>query len=924
MKNTKHTDLNIPNNNKNKSSKSVEGSICRMEIIKLSVKDYMSSLHNYIETFPTSKRNGTIQTAPSIPTSISDMLKRCEADPVDLLIDLGFGVDEPDICNKIPSRFIMTPSEARGINTRVFLEAQKKRMEIENPNLCGRFRQLEVLEQVTSAFSTLLNNIHTTQNNGGQKTNSERKSTLTPEKRRRIRQLLWKFSKQVKIVDEGVSPAITKAEPEVPRQEETQPGSLEDSSNLKVFRKRKHCTEETHSVTLPNGNNRNLDSMEEQSDVCSLSSSIKPSSYIDMAGKIRTLKGSKVLSKTMKKTAQQRLQAPDPESFEMEEVLSFEEDCPRAVKQDSISEMTRTNSCQSDSSGFQEEPPEPLPLQNLHESSDSNDSQTTLREKADVSIFTDEGEEYDEIGHFAEMDTSDNTAICEFKTLKEKSKSLSMDTEQSDDVFQSFDSQTDNIDKDNMREIESQEPPFGDSRNEERADIDSCLLQYELNGSVSQDQAQSPEVPSEVDFPVYLPHYISDINPESPGEIDDSLMPDFSEESVSDLQKSDSERDSFADDECSVELSCLKWTPSPTSDLHSFSFQIHTPEGSIDYSDEELNSTSKVTKSTFQTEINTNIYKSLTIQMSSTCSQDANDGSNRPETAINTSTNRSEVHALLQRNTGRKDTYSQTDMGWWNECYTNNHCSHPRSCYLTQSLSFDTAPWGPNHCPHSPLSSHCCYCCHCHHCCPPRRHRHNVSMRPLAHINLEKELSDTLKLLRESLIAISLNTDQDVENMKKACQKYREKLIYIEQCLTEQQAGCYHIFTREERENMRGLQLLRQNVLKEALELEYNLDARARQLKETISVQLEEVLEEQSRLYSELELYNCEQDRSPVEHYGRLHRTNSLPSTSSCTVNKEDQGTPVNQGETITQSQKIDLSTFLQNIKKTFQRLNNS
>ncbi|KAM4027538.1 protein ITPRID1 isoform 3-T13 [Anomaloglossus baeobatrachus] len=699
MKNTKHTDLNIPNNNKNKSSKSVEGSICRMEIIKLSVKDYMSSLHNYIETFPTSKRNGTIQTAPSIPTSISDMLKRCEADPVDLLIDLGFGVDEPDICNKIPSRFIMTPSEARGINTRVFLEAQKKRMEIENPNLCGRFRQLEVLEQVTSAFSTLLNNIHTTQNNGGQKTNSERKSTLTPEKRRRIRQLLWKFSKQVKIVDEGVSPAITKAEPEVPRQEETQPGSLEDSSNLKVFRKRKHCTEETHSVTLPNGNNRNLDSMEEQSDVCSLSSSIKPSSYIDMAGKIRTLKGSKVLSKTMKKTAQQRLQAPDPESFEMEEVLSFEEDCPRAVKQDSISEMTRTNSCQSDSSGFQEEPPEPLPLQNLHESSDSNDSQTTLREKADVSIFTDEGEEYDEIGHFAEMDTSDNTAICEFKTLKEKSKSLSMDTEQSDDVFQSFDSQTDNIDKDNMREIESQEPPFGDSRNEERADIDSCLLQYELNGSVSQDQAQSPEVPSEVDFPVYLPHYISDINPESPGEIDDSLMPDFSEES---------------------------------------------------------------------------------------------------------------------------------------------------------------------------------------------------------------------------------NTDQDVENMKKACQKYREKLIYIEQCLTEQQAGCYHIFTREERENMRGLQLLRQNVLKEALELEYNLDARARQLKETISVQLEEVLEEQSRLYSELELYNCEQDRSPVEHYGRLHRTNSLPSTSSCTVNKEDQGTPVNQGETITQSQKIDLSTFLQNIKKTFQRLNNS
>lgn len=65
------------------------------------------------------------------------MLKLCEADPVELLIDLGFGIDEPDICTKIPSRFIMTPSEAKGINTRVFLEAQKRRMEIESPNLCG-------------------------------------------------------------------------------------------------------------------------------------------------------------------------------------------------------------------------------------------------------------------------------------------------------------------------------------------------------------------------------------------------------------------------------------------------------------------------------------------------------------------------------------------------------------------------------------------------------------------------------------------------------------------------------------------------------------------------------------------------------------------------------------------------------------------
>ncbi|XP_075683077.1 protein ITPRID1 isoform X2 [Rhinoderma darwinii] len=902
------------------------GSICRMGMIKLSVKDYMSSLHNYIERSPTARSNGTIKTAPCVPTSISEMLKLCEADPVDLLIDLGFGIDEPDICTKIPSRFIMTPSEARGINIRVFIESQKKRMEIENPNLCGRFRQLEVLEQVTSAFSSLLKDVHTIQNNA----DSERKSALTPEKRRRIRQLLWKFSKQAKIVDENLSPTMAKAELDVPKEELEHPGPLKDSNNLKVFRKRKHCTVESSLVVLSAGDSGNTVSEGQESKPCLLSTPMTQCSVTDMAEKIRMLKGSKVLSKTFKKTsAQQRLQPPDPESFEMEEVLSFEEDCPRVRNPNSISEMTRTNSCQSDSSGFQEEPPESLPLQNLHESSESNDSQTTLREKTDFSIFHDESEEFDDVSHFTEpLETYENIALSELQTKKVKYKSLSMNTESSDDVFQSFDSHADN--DDNIQEIGCEKPAPEDTGNEANTDSDGYLLQCELEGSVNEAHVQSPEVPSEEDFPVYVTHYLSDIKEsihESPCEINDSLMPDFSEEYVRDLRNSDSERDSFADDECSVELFNLKWTPSPTSDLQSFSFQVHTPEGSVDYSDRELSTSYQDKKSTFQTEINTNIYKSVTIQMSSNWLQDTNDGSNRPNTVYNTNTNRSEVHTLLQFNTQRKEAFSQTDMGWWNERCTNNHCSHQRFCYLTESLPFNNTRWSPHHSPCSPLSTHCCFCCHCHHCCPPRRptrHRHNVSVRPSAHVNLEKELSDTLNLLRESLNTISLNTDHDVENMKKACQKFREKLLEIEQRLTEQQAGCYNIFTREERENMRRLNSLRQNVLKEALELEFNLDARARQVKETISMQLEEVLEEQSRLYSELEFYNWERDRNPVERYGNLHRTQSLPSASSCTVQKEDQGTPINQEESKTQSQKIDLSTILQNIKKTFRSFNNS
>lgn len=63
-----------------------------------------------------------------------------EKDPVEILLDLGFGTEEPDVCTKIPSRFLSGASVAKGINIRVFLEAQKQRMDIERPNLYGKER----------------------------------------------------------------------------------------------------------------------------------------------------------------------------------------------------------------------------------------------------------------------------------------------------------------------------------------------------------------------------------------------------------------------------------------------------------------------------------------------------------------------------------------------------------------------------------------------------------------------------------------------------------------------------------------------------------------------------------------------------------------------------------------------------------------
>lgn len=162
-----------------------------------------------------------------------------------------------------------------------------------------------------------------------------------------------------------------------------------------------------------------------------------------------------------------------------------------------------------------------------------------------------------------------------------------------------------------------------------------------------------------------------------------------------------------------------------------------------------------------------------------------------------------------------------------------------------------------------------------------------------------------------------------MENMKKACQSYRLKLLEIEQHLLEQQAGCFNILTREEREKIRRLHLLRRDVLKEATELEFNLDERARHVKESISVQLEQVLEEQSRLYSELDFIDLEQESSIEEDRKHLYKSQSVPSPSTLNVPEEDPEMKSNSIETSTQSQKIDFSTILENIKKTFRSFNN-
>ncbi|XP_026866756.2 protein ITPRID2 isoform X2 [Electrophorus electricus] len=97
-------------------------------------------------------------------SSVSEVLQMCAEDAEETLYQLGFGCEEPQVTARIPARFFNFPSQLRGINFRLFLESQLRRIREEDPNLslASRFRQVEVLTAMANAFYSLYSHVSRT------------------------------------------------------------------------------------------------------------------------------------------------------------------------------------------------------------------------------------------------------------------------------------------------------------------------------------------------------------------------------------------------------------------------------------------------------------------------------------------------------------------------------------------------------------------------------------------------------------------------------------------------------------------------------------------------------------------------------------------------------------------------------------------
>ncbi|XP_004677199.1 PREDICTED: coiled-coil domain-containing protein 129 [Condylura cristata] len=867
-------------------------------MVQMTVKEYMRSLHQFSE-IPTLSRGtsfNSYHSAASIPQSIPEWLELCEEDPVEILLDLGFGADEPDICTQIPARFLGCASAARGINTRVFLEAQKQRMDIENPNLYGRFQQLKMLNHVANAFSSLLSEVNVLQNKTEEK-NGEESVQISlgrepKEQRRRMGKLFKRASKQ-----EGRRNCSSEGWRSLKMRNKSfitseKPGACgEELPASKNNHVQNHLSQLAEQAPLQACDDLTSDHppwalLSKQWPHSSRAAKQTPPCCVyNGSVKERTQKENSIQMDKLKNLF--CCDGNGPDSFEMEEVQSFEEETgnPLDVTPGTLGTVVnRANSCQSDSSGFLEELPEPLPLQmpSLPSSQQHAEGGCPAREHQSPSLRSSQDcqPESDESDSKSMVSTSFSSQ--DWSALEEKG---STSVVEKGSQLEAMEDSEELLTPDKaVHKTTAGECPNTDGRlqqhplrSQTEAEViagtvtakSTCPLELMAShiaevkdglmrpvgagdvcehshhrgspGSLGNDHAEEkcPHVDTEVPRAVASSQPCPDVDntlttqerPPQQVSKGSEVMPctgnlmQVSEKSIPHLRSSQ-DLDKLVEVISQEKPRSSAVVPVPPRSASG----VGSPPPSADTS--------------------TGSSKSVTTQMSSNLASAAQSamalgtdsrGSTSECTECDpvTATGPGLGREIKQFNDASVQTY-QCEHRPWHCCLAPSnkalaHTAQPLTKCSLLDTGFPTLPAG------SLCHSGPALCCHRPACCPSARQQPSpVPSACKHHHHLHAQVTKVLEILQETVVSeLCSCTVPEMEAMKTVCQSLREHLLEIEEHLTGQQALFSRDMTEEERIEAQQLQTLREALRQQMEELEFQLGDRARQIRESILLQFE-------------------------------------------------------------------------------------
>ncbi|XP_057588042.1 protein ITPRID1 [Hippopotamus amphibius kiboko] len=897
-------------------------------MVQMTVKDYMRSLHQISET-PTLSRGtsfNSCHSAASIPQSIPEWLEFWEKDPVEILLDLGFGADEPDICTKIPARFLGCGSAARGINIHVFLEAQKQRMDIENPNLYSRFRQLKILDHVASAFSSLLNDVSILQSNAEEedegKTVQGTSVSEAKERRRRLGELFRRSSKQSTRRDYSLEASkslkmrkqfsLISAEAGECGAELPAMTNKHDHSHLSPLAER-WSLQACDDWTTCHPSQALLSKQWSHSSV--LAKQAPLSCVSEGSVKDRTRKENPIQTNKLKRLSHVADKTPD--SFEMEEVQSFEEEAgnPLDMTSGTVGAMVnRANSCQSDSSGFLEEPPEPPPLQTPSVSSCQSPAENGHRKPRDQSHRAELSQDCQQASDESDSKSIVSTSFSsqDWSVLEEKASASVGEKESQFEAMEgppelltpdlTFDKTTPGGELPRKEGHLQQHPPVPHAEYE--AVVGTVTSKYDCplgpmvphitdvkDGFLRLEQARevymrshpcesqrSPGIDAAQDKSLHV------VDSEAPrGAEGSKLCPDMNNAFL--MPKHLPQHVSKPSEIMPYTGNLVQTSGKPIPHLDKVAGD--TPQerprcsalGQIPPREE-----SEMENLLPNTNLNAVSAKSVTIQMSSKLAPAAQNavvlGMDSREATLECT--RCDPLTTAEPGLGTQarqctdvsvQTYACEPTPW--HC-----CSAPgrKVQPLTKSVSLDTGfpsiyPGGICQAVPAP----CCVCCHHHlHCHAERQSPSSASSTcrhcTCSHNHREAQFMKTLKVLQDTTVReLCSCTVREMETMKTVCQSFREHLEEIEQHLRGQQALFSRDMSEEEREEAEQLQTLREALRQEVEELEFQLGDRAQQIREGILLQLELLTGELSEHYTNLHPYNWTEERNDQTSCAKSH-----------------------------------------------------